>query len=109
MTVLVRFTHRSRSRAGFSSGGVMRLVATTGLLAVAMLGSVPASAATNVALASAGGEATASTNTSTEALVNDGNTASQGWVVPAGAATIKVDWGAGKAVNQVVAIFANAN
>jgi endonuclease/exonuclease/phosphatase (EEP) superfamily protein YafD len=64
---------------------------------------------TNVALASAGGVATASTNTSTQALVNDGNTAAQGWVVPTGGATIKVDWGSGKAVNQVAAIFANAN
>ena len=75
-----------------------------------MLGSDPASAATiNVALASAGGVATASTNTSTQALVNDGNTAAQGWVVPTSGATIKVDWGSAKAVNQVAAIFANAN
>src|SRR5215203_6470128 len=88
----------------------MRLVPLTGLLVVAMLCSDPASAAsTNVALASAGGVATASTNTSTQALVNDGNAAAQGWGVPTSAATIKVDWGSGKAVNQVAAIFANAN
>ena len=88
----------------------MRLVPITGLLAVAMLGSDPASAATiNVALASAGGVAKASTNTSTQALVNDGNTAAQGWVVPTSGATIKVDWVSAKAVNQVAAIFANAN
>ena len=87
----------------------MRLVPITGLLAVAMLGSDPASASTNVALASAGGVATASANPSTEALVNDGDTAAQGWVVPTTAATIKVDWGSGQPVNQVVAVFANAN
>jgi endonuclease/exonuclease/phosphatase (EEP) superfamily protein YafD len=88
----------------------MRLVPITGLLAVAMLGSDPASAATiNVALASAGGVAKASTNTSTQALVNDGNTAAQGWVAPTSGATIKVDWVSAKAVNRVTAIFANAN
>ena len=71
----------------------MRLVPMTFLLAVAMLGSGPASetvnsyasqeefASTNVALASAGGVATASANTATQALVNDGDTAAQGWAV----------------------------
>ena len=88
----------------------MRLVPITCLLAVAMLGSDPASAAsTNVALASAGGVATASANTATQALVNDGNTAAQGWAVLTSASTIKVDWGSSKPVNQVTAIFANAN
>jgi endonuclease/exonuclease/phosphatase (EEP) superfamily protein YafD len=87
----------------------MRLVSVTGLLAVAMLGSDPASASTNVALASAGGVATANANTSTQALVNDDDTAAQGWVVPTTAATIKVDWGSSKPVHQVTAIFANTN
>jgi endonuclease/exonuclease/phosphatase (EEP) superfamily protein YafD len=88
---------------------LMRLVPITGLLIVSMLGSDPASAATNVALASEGGVATANANTSTQALVNDGDAAAQGWVVPTTAATIKVDWGSVKPVNQVVAVFANAN
>jgi endonuclease/exonuclease/phosphatase (EEP) superfamily protein YafD len=94
---------------GLFKGEFMRLVPITCLLAVALLGSDPASASTNVALASAGGVATASANTATQALVNDGNTTAQGWVVSTTASTIKVDWGSTKPVNLVTAIFANAN
>ena len=61
----------------------------SGLLAVAILDSNPASASTNVALASAGGVATANANTSTQVLVNDGDTAAQGWIVLTTATTIK--------------------
>lgn len=87
----------------------MRLVPFTGLLAVTILVSDSASASTNVALASAGGVATANANTSTQALVNDDDTAAQGWVVLTTATTIKVDWSSNKPVEQVTAIFANAN
>jgi endonuclease/exonuclease/phosphatase (EEP) superfamily protein YafD len=100
----------------------MRLVRLTGLVVVAIFTSDPASktvnsygllqgggGSTNVALASAGGVATASANTSTQALVNDGNTATQGWVVSTTASTIKVDWGSPKTINEVTAIFANSN